>query len=64
MIGDAAFAFERDGNHVLRLVVFRLLEDVPLRERLARTGAERARAEFSWDAITAQYIQVFEKCLP
>jgi phosphatidylinositol alpha-1,6-mannosyltransferase len=62
--GETGLLVEPGDPSAFGEAVFRLLEDVPLRERLARTGAERARAEFSWDAITAQYIQVFEKCLP
>ena len=38
-----------------------LLRDEALRKRLAESGAKRARALFSWEAITAQYMGVFNR---
>jgi glycosyltransferase involved in cell wall biosynthesis len=44
--------------------VGRLLADPELRARLAATAAARARANFSWEAVTAAYEAAFRRCLP
>jgi phosphatidylinositol alpha-1,6-mannosyltransferase len=47
------------GNHdEVSGAILRLLSDDDLRERLAKNGAARARAEFSWEVIAARHARV------
>jgi phosphatidyl-myo-inositol dimannoside synthase len=44
--------------------VGKLLADPERRARLAAAAATRARARFSWEAVTAAYEAAFRRCLP
>jgi glycosyltransferase involved in cell wall biosynthesis len=47
------------GNHdEVSRAILRLLSDDDLRERLAKNGAARARAEFSWEVVAARHERV------
>ena len=60
--GETGLLVEPGRPEVMAEAITRLLEDAPLRERLARRGAERARTHFSWDVVTARYLSAFERC--
>lgn len=59
-IGEAGFGYEGAvGAAALRAVLERLLKDPALVEVRARSGVERVRAHYSWDAVTDAYERLF-----
>ena len=42
----------------MRAAILRLIQDRALHDRLAETGARRAREQFGWDVISRKYAQV------
>lgn len=59
--GDAALLFDPAAAEAIAEAMRRLVEDEPLRERLAAAGPVRA-AEFSWRAAAEGMLRAFEEC--
>lgn len=61
--GGAAAYFDPLDPADMAAVIGRLLDDSPLRDRMARDGRERARA-FSWAATAERTVAVYRELLP
>lgn len=61
--GEAAVYFDARDPATLTSALESLEADPKLAERLGGQAAQRAREHFSWDAITTQYEQLFERVI-
>ncbi len=48
----------------LRAALQRLRDDVALRERLGRNGAEAFRRQYNWDAMEKRLLRLYEDLCP
>ena len=55
---------EPDNPRALEEALARLLENGPLRRRMAAAGAEHVRRELDWPIICAKYETMLRECLP
>jgi len=62
--GETGLLVEPGDNEGLCAAVTRMLTDQEFHARCAEAAATRARNEFSWDAITAKYVDAFRKIVP
>ena len=59
-IGDAGVAYDPAGGaEALRAVLARLLAEPATLDHLGRAARERARRYYSWEAVTAAYLDLF-----
>lgn len=63
VVGDAGLIFPEGDSEELRSRIVRLLEDPPLRSELIERGRERAVRRYSWTAVAAQTLDVYEALL-
>jgi glycosyltransferase involved in cell wall biosynthesis len=62
VLGDAALLVEPTEVESIAIALARLVEDDPLRQRLARSGRARAIA-FSWDRSAAETLTAYRETL-
>ncbi len=60
VLGDAGVLF-REGDPVeLALSIKKVMDDTGLRRELVRRGIERVRKKFTWEAVSAGYMKIYE----
>jgi glycosyltransferase involved in cell wall biosynthesis len=63
-IGDAGFSYDgRAGAPALQAVLQRLIDDPELVARYGECARDYARLHYSWDAVTDDYLRLFEETL-
>lgn len=63
VIGDAGLIFPERDVHALRERLLRLHDDPRLRNDLIQKGVERVRKNFSVEAVTEQYYELFQRLM-
>jgi glycosyltransferase involved in cell wall biosynthesis len=59
VVGDAALLVPPRDPAAIRSAVLRLLQEAELRQRLGEAARRRLQDRFAWDAVAAQYVDVY-----
>jgi len=63
VLGDAALYFESGNSDSLRRELERALDEPQRLSVMSAKARERALSDFSWDAITSRYVQIYRQVL-